>query len=173
VTPGDNLPPNAFLSPENLDAWARDTNGAPLPQDQKDELDLLDQDDGKLRHLTSLFRARRLLTSSTVSKGLSSSTSCKLKQMKKRPGETWFAYFPLAIVRYLFLLGKTWIQSSTGTQLKLPHFNTFPILLLPVQLCHSLSQFLLRNTLNLELPFRPGFVEQTVNQRGVTAFDAK
>lgn len=31
-------PPNAFLSPEGLDAWAQDTNGAPFNQETKDEL---------------------------------------------------------------------------------------------------------------------------------------
>ncbi|KAF5380905.1 hypothetical protein D9615_003886 [Tricholomella constricta] len=31
-------PPNAYLSPEGLDAWAQDTNGAPFSQETKDEL---------------------------------------------------------------------------------------------------------------------------------------
>ncbi|EKM82753.1 hypothetical protein AGABI1DRAFT_111333 [Agaricus bisporus var. burnettii JB137-S8] len=41
---------NAFLSPEGLDAWARDTNGAPFSQETKDELvEFLDvTDDGGL-----------------------------------------------------------------------------------------------------------------------------
>ncbi|KAF8894543.1 hypothetical protein BD779DRAFT_845546 [Infundibulicybe gibba] len=43
-------PPNAYLSPEGLDAWARDTNGAPFSQETKDELvEFLDvTDDGGL-----------------------------------------------------------------------------------------------------------------------------
>jgi hypothetical protein len=40
-------PPNAYLSPEGLDAWARDTNGAPFTQETKDQmvefLDVTDQ----------------------------------------------------------------------------------------------------------------------------------
>ncbi|EDR14258.1 uncharacterized protein LACBIDRAFT_305910 [Laccaria bicolor S238N-H82] len=31
-------PTNATLSPEGLDAWAKDTNGAPFSQETKDEL---------------------------------------------------------------------------------------------------------------------------------------
>ena len=31
-------PPHAYLSAEGLDAWARDTNGAPFTQETKDEL---------------------------------------------------------------------------------------------------------------------------------------
>ncbi|KAH6918669.1 hypothetical protein BKA70DRAFT_24327 [Coprinopsis sp. MPI-PUGE-AT-0042] len=43
-------PPDAYLSGEGLDEWARDTNGAPFPQDTKEELvDFLDcTDDGCL-----------------------------------------------------------------------------------------------------------------------------
>ncbi|KAF9005571.1 hypothetical protein BDQ17DRAFT_1353393 [Cyathus striatus] len=43
-------PPNAYLSTEGLDAWARDTNGAPFSQETKDELvEFLDvTDDGGL-----------------------------------------------------------------------------------------------------------------------------
>ncbi|TFK42666.1 hypothetical protein BDQ12DRAFT_676598 [Crucibulum laeve] len=42
--------PNAYLSPEGLDAWARDTNGSPFSQETKDELvEFLDvTDDGGL-----------------------------------------------------------------------------------------------------------------------------
>ncbi|KAG6903211.1 hypothetical protein C0995_002754 [Termitomyces sp. Mi166 len=43
-------PPGACLTPEGLDAWARDTNGAPFSQETKDELvEFLDvTDDGSL-----------------------------------------------------------------------------------------------------------------------------
>ncbi|KAF9456778.1 hypothetical protein BDZ94DRAFT_316954 [Collybia nuda] len=43
-------PPNAYLSPQGLDAWAQDTNGAPFSQETKDELvEFLDvTDDGGL-----------------------------------------------------------------------------------------------------------------------------
>lgn len=43
-------PPNAYLSPEGLDNWARDTNGAPFSQETKEELvEFLDvTDDGGL-----------------------------------------------------------------------------------------------------------------------------
>lgn len=43
-------PPNAALSPEGLDAWAKDTNGAPFSQETKDELvEFLDvAEDGSL-----------------------------------------------------------------------------------------------------------------------------
>ncbi|KIK08711.1 hypothetical protein K443DRAFT_672239 [Laccaria amethystina LaAM-08-1] len=43
-------PPNASLSPEGLDAWAKDTNGAPFSQETKDELvEFLDvAEDGSL-----------------------------------------------------------------------------------------------------------------------------
>ncbi|KAF8078030.1 hypothetical protein FPV67DRAFT_1557451 [Lyophyllum atratum] len=43
-------PPNASLSPQGLDAWAQDTNGAPFSQETKDELiEFLDvTDDGGL-----------------------------------------------------------------------------------------------------------------------------
>jgi len=43
-------PPNAYLTPAGLDAWARDTNGAPFSQETKDELvEFLDvTDDGGL-----------------------------------------------------------------------------------------------------------------------------
>ncbi|KAG5646669.1 hypothetical protein DXG03_002659 [Asterophora parasitica] len=43
-------PPSAYLSPEGLDAWAQDTNGAPFSQETKDELvEFLDvTDDGGL-----------------------------------------------------------------------------------------------------------------------------
>ncbi|KAI6150390.1 hypothetical protein BKA82DRAFT_34436 [Pisolithus tinctorius] len=43
-------PEGSYLTPEGLDAWARDTNGAPFSQDTKDELiEFLDvTDDGGL-----------------------------------------------------------------------------------------------------------------------------
>lgn len=43
-------PHNASLSPEGLDAWAKDTNGAPFSQETKDELvEFLDvAEDGSL-----------------------------------------------------------------------------------------------------------------------------
>ncbi|RDB20990.1 hypothetical protein Hypma_011524 [Hypsizygus marmoreus] len=43
-------PPHAYLSPQGLDAWAQDTNGAPFSQETKDELiEFLDvTDDGGL-----------------------------------------------------------------------------------------------------------------------------
>jgi hypothetical protein len=43
-------PDGAYLTPEGLDAWARDTNGAPFSQETKDELvEFLDvTDDGGL-----------------------------------------------------------------------------------------------------------------------------
>ena len=43
-------PPNAYLSMEGLDEWAKDTNGAPFSQETKDELiEFLDvTDDGCL-----------------------------------------------------------------------------------------------------------------------------
>jgi hypothetical protein len=43
-------PDGAYLSPEGLDAWARDTNGAPFSQETKEELvEFLDvTDDGGL-----------------------------------------------------------------------------------------------------------------------------
>jgi hypothetical protein len=51
-------PSNAFLSPEGLDAWARDTNGAPFSQETKDELvEFLDvTDDGGLTCVCYWFR---------------------------------------------------------------------------------------------------------------------
>ena len=46
---GDALlepPLNAFLSPEGLDCWVQDTNGAPFTQETKDELiEFLDMND--------------------------------------------------------------------------------------------------------------------------------
>jgi len=33
-----SIPPNAFLSPEQLDKWAIDTNGSPLPAEQKEHI---------------------------------------------------------------------------------------------------------------------------------------
>lgn len=36
--PGAPLPEGAALSPEGLDAWARDTNGHPFSQETKEEL---------------------------------------------------------------------------------------------------------------------------------------
>lgn len=43
-------PEGAYLTPEGLDAWATDTNGAPFTQETKDELEeFLDvTDDGGL-----------------------------------------------------------------------------------------------------------------------------
>ena len=32
------LPPDAYISPEALDRWGIDTNGSPLPDDQKEEI---------------------------------------------------------------------------------------------------------------------------------------
>lgn len=51
---------NAFLSPEGLDAWARDTNGAPFSQETKDELvEFLDvTDDGGLTCVCYWFRIK-------------------------------------------------------------------------------------------------------------------
>jgi len=41
-TPGESDPlelsPSAFMSPGSLDKWAVDTNGSPLPDDEKDEI---------------------------------------------------------------------------------------------------------------------------------------
>jgi hypothetical protein len=49
---------NAFLSPEGLDAWAQDTNGAPFSQETKDELvEFLDvTDDSGLTCVCYWFR---------------------------------------------------------------------------------------------------------------------
>ncbi|EFI28386.1 hypothetical protein CC1G_13920 [Coprinopsis cinerea okayama7 len=46
-------PPNAYLSAEGLDEWARDTNGTPFSQETKDELiEFLDvTDDGCLTYV--------------------------------------------------------------------------------------------------------------------------
>lgn len=33
-----SLPPTAFISQASLDKWATDTNGAPLPEEQKEEI---------------------------------------------------------------------------------------------------------------------------------------
>lgn len=58
---GDNrvllVPPEgAYLSQEGLDAWARDTNGAPFSQETKEELvEFLDvTDDGELTYVSLL-----------------------------------------------------------------------------------------------------------------------
>jgi hypothetical protein len=49
-------PEGAYLSKEGLDAWARDTNGAPFSQETKEELvEFLDvTDDGELTCVTLL-----------------------------------------------------------------------------------------------------------------------
>lgn len=54
-------PPNAYLSPQGLDAWAQDTNGAPFSQETKDELiEFLDvTDDGGLTWVRGYRVARR------------------------------------------------------------------------------------------------------------------
>ena len=48
-------PPDAYLSDEGLDEWARDTNGAPFSEETKEELvDFLDcTDDGCLTYVLS------------------------------------------------------------------------------------------------------------------------
>jgi hypothetical protein len=33
-----SLPPNAFMSPASLDKWVIDTNGSPLPDEEKEEI---------------------------------------------------------------------------------------------------------------------------------------
>lgn len=33
-----DIPPNAYLEPSGLDAWASDTNGEPFSQETKDEI---------------------------------------------------------------------------------------------------------------------------------------
>lgn len=35
-------PENAYFKPEGLDRWAIDTNGSPLPDEAKEELEMLD-----------------------------------------------------------------------------------------------------------------------------------
>jgi hypothetical protein len=54
-----NPPPNAILTEEGLDAWARETNGAPFSEETKVELkDFLDvTDDGDLTCVITLIPA--------------------------------------------------------------------------------------------------------------------
>ncbi|KAG5653970.1 hypothetical protein H0H81_008838 [Sphagnurus paluster] len=55
-------PVSAYLSPEGLDAWAQDTNGAPFSQETKDELvEFLDvTDDGGLTYVDWVLLSFRI-----------------------------------------------------------------------------------------------------------------
>ena len=83
-------PEGAYLSQEGLDAWARDTIGAPFDEATKEELlEFMDvTDDGGL---TSVILVSMSRTSAedvyTVSKGSCRSTNCKRRMMKRRLGE--------------------------------------------------------------------------------------
>ena len=103
-------PEGAYLTQDGLDAWARDTNGAPFSQETKDELvEFLDvTDEGGLTYVCLPFCAwtysdgiRR--TFFLASRDSCRYISCKLKMTKKRRGE---------ISCVPFLLFKVTIQAS-------------------------------------------------------------
>lgn len=85
-------PEGASLTSEGLDAYARDTNGAPFSDETKEELiDFLDcTDDGGLTCVTFLCRLLcNVLTVSVDSTGSCKFISCRQKTMKRRHGEIW------------------------------------------------------------------------------------
>ena len=83
-------PEGAYLSPEGLDSWARDTNGAPFDDATKEELlEFMDvTDDGGLTLV--IFPACCKRNSQLLfidSRVLCKCISCRQKTMKKRHGE--------------------------------------------------------------------------------------
>lgn len=86
-------PEGAYLSEEGLDAWARDTNGAPFDEDTKEELlEFMDvTDDGGLTSVWEHFLSRLAHPSQYYPpdlRGSCKSISYKPRTTRKRPGET-------------------------------------------------------------------------------------
>lgn len=103
-------PEGAYLTQEGLDAWARDTNGAPFSQETKDELvEFLDvTDDGGLTYVffSPLHSDGIHCAFSSASRDSCRYISYKLKMTKKRHGE---------ILCVLVLLGFTIRMSDALT----------------------------------------------------------
>lgn len=86
-------PEGAYLTPEGLDAWARDTNGAPFTKETKDELvEFLDvTDDGGL---TCVIERVSDMPSAESNFGVDLKDSCRYiscrrRMTRKKLGEIW------------------------------------------------------------------------------------